>query len=474
MKSKVLVSSILTIVLCFSLIVGSTFALFTSEDKFDIAITAGKVDLDASVDALKVYSAKGDAAGTLVDENGATYKHEEQENNTFANGGYATWDESVLSLVNITPGDKVEFNITGTNNSNVAVLYRYSVKVVEGDLLMSGLDITVNGTKYEALKSYTSAWASLSAGDITPVPVAIELPIDAGNEYQEESCKIAVTLEAVQGNAVVAGEETVEQYLHTEEELITAIKNGGEVVLGRNIALSAGLAIGNDVVLDLNGHTLSYVSSTGKTDAVITVSKDATLTINDSSDNQKGAITFESTTPSANNGYSTSTVINMGTLVVNGGKIINTTPKGPSYAIDSQTNGNINGDVEVTINGGYIESAKTAVRQCVNGTVCTNTLTINSGEIVAGAYGVQIHDLNGNVNDCGILTINDAKITGSYAVCINYGTNNAVINGGVFSGYIYSGLDIGFIYGGTFDSGYIYAAEGKTVVDNGDGTWTVQ
>ena len=41
MKKNRILSSIITIALCLSLIAGSTFALFTSTDEVDIAITAG-------------------------------------------------------------------------------------------------------------------------------------------------------------------------------------------------------------------------------------------------------------------------------------------------------------------------------------------------------------------------------------------------------------------------------------------------
>ena len=50
MKKKTLLTSILAIVMCFSLITGATFALFTSEDKVNIAITSGKVEVTATVE----------------------------------------------------------------------------------------------------------------------------------------------------------------------------------------------------------------------------------------------------------------------------------------------------------------------------------------------------------------------------------------------------------------------------------------
>ena len=40
MKKKLL-SSLLSLVLCFTLVVGSTYALFTSESKVNVAVTAG-------------------------------------------------------------------------------------------------------------------------------------------------------------------------------------------------------------------------------------------------------------------------------------------------------------------------------------------------------------------------------------------------------------------------------------------------
>ncbi len=56
MKRRVLVMSLLTIALCFSLIFGATYALFTSESKVNIAVTSGKVNVEASVENLKIYS----------------------------------------------------------------------------------------------------------------------------------------------------------------------------------------------------------------------------------------------------------------------------------------------------------------------------------------------------------------------------------------------------------------------------------
>ena len=204
MKKKVLLSSIVTIALCLCLIAGSTFALFTSTSNVNIAVTAGEVDMVAGIAITKLESVKGDVNGTIVDENGNTYSYEEVSPN-FTNGGTAEVVGSVLTLDKVTPGDKVAFEISGTNNSNVAIQYRYVIECISGDNLMKGLELTINNVAIDKyMESYTSPWTPLAVGaSMTNVPITIELPVSAGNEFQKQSTEIRVLVEAVQGNAVV-------------------------------------------------------------------------------------------------------------------------------------------------------------------------------------------------------------------------------------------------------------------------------
>ena len=71
--NKKITSAVLTIVLCLSLIAGSTYALFTSEDSINIAVTSGEVKVVATIleDGMKTYSLeKEQAAGKFA--NGGT------------------------------------------------------------------------------------------------------------------------------------------------------------------------------------------------------------------------------------------------------------------------------------------------------------------------------------------------------------------------------------------------------------------
>lgn len=191
MKRRILVMSFLTIALCFSLIFGATYALFTSESKVNIAVTSGKVEVVAEVADLKTFS-----MGV------------EQANGAFENGGKAEFDtESKLNLELLTPGDAATFTVKIENSSNIKIKYRV-VLSIEGELA-SGLvsKAEFNGEEYP-LNGGSTKWFSLDANtDIPDVYVSIELPVEAGNDFQNKAASIVVKVEAVQGNA-----ETVDEW----------------------------------------------------------------------------------------------------------------------------------------------------------------------------------------------------------------------------------------------------------------------
>ena len=121
MKKKILATSLLAIVMCLSLIVGATLALFMSSSDVDIAVTSGKIDVTASINeqSVELYSpAKIDLDGTIADETNAA------SNGAFAGGGTATFDGGTLMLDKIAAGDRVSFTIDIANKSNVSAQYR--------------------------------------------------------------------------------------------------------------------------------------------------------------------------------------------------------------------------------------------------------------------------------------------------------------------------------------------------------------
>ena len=252
MKKKALLSSILTITLCLSLIAGSTFALFTDTTDFNIAVTAGKVDLEAYAGISDVYSAVGVEEGEvaedrfLVDENDNEYKHVASlDKETFINGGVAELEGTSLKIARLTPGDKVDVTINVTNNSNVAISYRYKIAVntnstydneLASGMVLSVIDgLTFAETSYEGFESYVSEWYYVeapagAAGAIDPRTISVELPVYAGNEYQTEkaegkteSVEYTLIVEAVQGNVNTVNEEKIVVYDNTPKQNIPPV-----------------------------------------------------------------------------------------------------------------------------------------------------------------------------------------------------------------------------------------------------------
>ena len=187
MNKKILLTSVMSIAMLTGVATGATYALFTAEDSVNIAVNAGKVNVSANVEAttLKTYS-----MGV------------EQTYGTFENGGTAKVDaESNLKLNLLTPGDRAVFTVKIDNNSNVNIKYRV-VLAIEGELA-SGLvtKVVFNNREYPVAGGKTG-WFELEAGkDIPDVTIDIELPVEAGNEYQEKKANITVKVEAIQGNA---------------------------------------------------------------------------------------------------------------------------------------------------------------------------------------------------------------------------------------------------------------------------------
>ena len=206
MKKKLLLSSILSIVMCFSLICGATFALFTSEDKVNIAITSGTVNVTANIDENSVKTKQ------LYDTD-----YTQGKDNMFE--GVATFDEQGLTLNKLVPGDGIMFNIVVKNNSNVKIQYRTIILCEYDTGLFSGLEMSINNEKYNGV-SYVGDWTLLDVGaGNAEIPVVIELPEDAENTYQDKTCTISYKVEAIQGNADTENPADDTIYIYTANDL---------------------------------------------------------------------------------------------------------------------------------------------------------------------------------------------------------------------------------------------------------------
>ena len=197
MKAKIFLSSILTIALCLSLIVGSTFALFETEKTVNIAVTAGKVDIQANI----------------------PNDPEKFKPSIYAGNNNATINGNTVTINNFLPKDSVSFVIEVENKSNVPVWYKVSAKSTATDantdlLNVLKCDIEVNG-KTDTMKAhddtFNTDYIKVDSGtELTTIKVTLSFPVFNGDvnseayktyqSYQGKSAAISFLVEAVQGS----------------------------------------------------------------------------------------------------------------------------------------------------------------------------------------------------------------------------------------------------------------------------------
>ena len=361
MKNRIIVSSILTIALCLSMIAGSTFALFTSESQVNIAVTSGEVKVVATASNLKYTS---DLGSTL---------------------GQATLSDKADSITveGFTPGDRVSFDITVANESTVAINYRTVVTI--SDELAPALVVSFDDEKSEGHKS---AWTKLDAGtDPEKVTVSIYFPdADNNNDYMGKTCNISYVVEAVQGNTVPVesynellnnyyyqdGNYTFEENIETDNPICFAENTTNVVNLQGDLTTKSTnmpalmSQSGSDLTINADNDTVIDCTSIGSQFAVYAGSN-GVATLNG------GTYKFGETTSTASI-YSQ----NSATVVINDGVYISEDSNSPILYC-------INGFIE--INGGFFQNTanpKQALIGCGNNLAYVNNqkVTLSGGTFV--------------------------------------------------------------------------------------------
>ncbi len=227
------------------------------------------------------------------------------------------------------------------------------------------------------------------------------------------------------------------------ESLAEAFAEGGDIVLLSDVELAKTITVKKDASLDLNGKTISGTCNASQAHMFM-VNNGATMTIEDSSAEKTGKITFDGTgtagwivdvegalvlesgtlemTGDYNIGYAVDVRPNAWgtayttptTFVMNGGKIINTDDGGVRVAsTSSETYSNIS--ASFTMNGGEINVARDGVFiQQSNAAWDVLSFTMNNGTITAGLSPVRLYGpaatsyVNGE--DCLDITLNGGTL----------------------------------------------------------------
>ena len=274
-----------------------------------------------------------------------------------------------------------------------------------------------------------------------------------------------------------------------------------------NVNLGPNVAANQNIVLDLNGFTISQTAPDASVSYLI--QNNGTLKIKDSSDvNEDGTGTgkmySEATQPSSSNAYATNLISNRGQLTIESG-YLESHSRYASYVVDNYTNGNL------TVNGGHLYNYFTsAIRLFCNSTTAENNVTINGG-IIEGYCTIWVQSPNNNANK-GNLTINGGTFKTTEKAVVNgttpiaegnsylymypsnenmsitiaggtfdtniatWGNGGITISGGTFNGYVYSANQTNFISGGTFAEPVpeAYCAAGYIPTNLGNGKYGVK
>ncbi len=284
---RTLLYSALALILCFTMLLGTTFAWFTDTASTAVnKIQAGTLDIE------------------LLDKNGDTLE-----------GKTLSWqkaagheDEAVLW----EPGASYDLEaVTIKNIGNLALKYKIVITGIDGDAKLNEVidwTVEVGGKTYDAGEDI-----SLAAGASNVLTISGKMQTTAGNEYQGLSIDgVAITVYATQDT--VEYDSTTNQYDKDAEyeiyvsdidELRAAIESGeANIVLADDIEIdddelevvdtaknAKGMfLIDTDTVIDLNGKTLAYTGGTSDSCWYIFYVKNATLTIIDSSGDNSGTV----------------------------------------------------------------------------------------------------------------------------------------------------------------------------------------
>lgn len=297
-------------------------------------------------------------------------------------------------------------------------------------------------------------------------------------------------------NVAASDATTVATYwaVGTPEQFATAIANNASYIfLKANIAVTSQIVVDNDMIIDLNGKTISYAGTDALASGVIGVKRGATLTINDNTASQAGMIDGSTNKTYAavavtlaadgSTGDLAKVIVNAGTLKgYYYGVVGNGTRHNTEIVVNGGTLYGINGsglynpqDGSVTINGGLIKGGETAIeiragQLVINGgefealtenfaitengsgttvagviiaisqhtTLKNITVTINDGTFVNGIRALGMYDTvtNGHTDRINV-TINggtfDSDIANAQTTTINVKNGNLVINDGLFN-----------------------------------------
>ena len=448
---RALVLSALAILMCVSMLVGSTFAWFT-----DTVTSARNQIVSGNLDIKLEYSTFDGTNWSAYDEVDANTKIFNE--NALYEPGYT---EVVRFRVTNAGSLALKYNMTATVYKETAGINVAGEPFNLSDYIYTGkvdvADVADRDTAAAKATAKLGTGLNVAAGDymlpgdVEEFALVLTMPTTVGNEANHlDGHQPSIEF----GIALVATQYTYEKddfgpdydkmaTVDDLAELAEALAGDYDlIVLGANLVVDETIEIpaGKTVTIDLAGCAISSEKA-DLTTAYAVITNNGDLTIMDSIGN--GKISFTDATPYTSDiGWASNTIKNLGTLTVNSGIIENNTSAevmnfSYPHAIDAYQ-----GSV-TTINGGTVKSLNyDSIRMFCNSETLATTVNINGGTII---NRVSFQDPAASRAGYGIL-----NITGGEFVTTNGVTANVrLLNFSNVSGNMKA-----TVTGGTFDAGF--------------------
>ena len=469
---RTLALSLLVMLLCVAMLVGTTFAWFTDS---------------ASTAVNKIQAGNLDIALEMKDTNG---------NWVSAEGQTLTWKKAAgheNDEVLWEPGCTYELpELRIVNKGNLALKYKIEISGIVGDAELNDViewTITNNGQTYAVDQE-----VSLAANASTTLTISGHMKESAGNEYQGKSIDgIGITVVATQdtveydsnGNTYDANAEYLYDAnagspvpVRSVSDIKDALAKGiGSIVLASDVTVDDPyLHIGEDVSINFNGNTLrGSIMSSGDIGY-----PSNNLVLSDPNNNGEYSIYSKIYGIENGNGQAAAIIATHTTVTIESGKYTNDNAVIFCQTLDPEA-------VGVMINGGTFDG-QGAASVIVN---LSGNVVINDGEFNAyhdgERYGACVHVEPYIPYVPSITTINGGTFNADKSIFyVNVDTNyiqKIIVNGGTFNVAEGGSLievssgnasDYLTITGGTFNvdpSAYVDTANYN--VTHSGSTWTV-
>ncbi len=281
---RALFMSVISMLMCVTMLVGSTFAWFTDNASTMVnKIQSGKLDIE------------------LLDGNTENANSLEGKTLTFAKAKDAPADENVL----FEPGAKYALQQVWLHNAgDLHAKYQITITGIDGSSkLAEVLDVYVAGTKVNTLAKVVANGGIINSSVIAPGEyytfgtIELEMQTTAGNEYQGLTMDgIAITVQATQ--ATVEYDSDDNQYDAGAEYDELVVVPGGKTQLGdavANIPADKPVTISLPALPEGEVYTLPGKDMTGK-DITFSGSKDTVVDLTNAVTATNATVTFEGIT----------------------------------------------------------------------------------------------------------------------------------------------------------------------------------